>query len=70
MDADVFGHDQMEVANCIFGEGRRFVPFMFYNNRKIGSMLELVKLQKEGRLVSRSKGASGDASTKSECDVS
>ena len=28
---EIYGEDQLEVANCIYGEERRFVPYLYLN---------------------------------------
>lgn len=42
---EISGADQMEVANCLYGEdNRRFVPFIYLNQKKLGSYGELHQL--------------------------
>lgn len=38
---EISGQDQMEVANCIYGDDRRFVPFIYLNNERLGGYGEL-----------------------------
>ena len=39
---EISGQDQMEVANCIYGEdNRRFVPYVYLNQQRLGSYGEL-----------------------------
>ena len=39
---EISGLDQMEVANCIYGiEERRFVPYVYLNQERLGSYGEL-----------------------------
>jgi hypothetical protein len=40
----------MEVANCIYGKNRRFVPMVFLNKGKVGGYGELFEMQKAGTL--------------------
>lgn len=47
---EISGVDQMEVANCIYGEDRRFVPFIYLNNERLGSYGELFNMDKAGTL--------------------
>ena len=48
---EISGTDQMEVANCIYGDDRRFVPYVYYNKEKVGGYGELFNLDKEGKLT-------------------
>ena len=47
------GLDQMQVANCIFGKERRFVPYIYLGGKNLGSFAELYDLhqKKEVRKV-------------------
>jgi len=40
----------MEVANCIYGKERRFVPLVYLNGAKIGGFGELFEMQKAGTI--------------------
>ena len=44
----------MEVANCIFGEERRYVPYIFLNHQRIGGYGELYEMEQQGNLKSAS----------------
>jgi glutaredoxin len=48
---EIYGEDQMEVANCIYGKERRFVPLVFLNKAKVGGFGELFEMQKAGTLT-------------------
>ena len=41
LDRDTLGFDQMEVANCIYGKERRFVPFFMVDQQRIGPFYKL-----------------------------
>jgi len=47
---EISGVDQMEVANCIYGEDRRFVPYVYLNQQRLGSYGELHLLDRDGAL--------------------
>ena len=47
---EIAGVDQMEVANCIYGEDRRFVPYIYLNQQRLGSYGELFDLDRSGAL--------------------
>lgn len=48
---EISGIDQMEVANCIYGmDERRFVPFVYLNQERLGSYGELVHMDQQGTL--------------------
>ena len=48
---EISGADQMEVANCIYGQDeRRFVPFVYLNQQRLGSYGELHVMDKQGTL--------------------
>ena len=38
---EIIALDLMEVANCIFGEADRYVPYIYYNQERLGSYGEL-----------------------------
>ena len=49
---ELYGKDQMEVANCIFGDKQieRYVPLTYYNGRIIKTYEELHDLDADGKL--------------------
>ena len=48
---EISGADQMEVANCIYGiDERRFVPFVYLNQERLGSYGELHQMDQAGTL--------------------
>ena len=48
---EISGVDQMEVANCIYGmDERRFVPFVYLNQERLGSYSELHQMDQVGTL--------------------
>ena len=48
---EISGVDQMEVANCIYGmDERRFVPFVYLNQERLGSYSELHQMDHVGTL--------------------
>lgn len=52
---EISGVDQMEVANCIYGDDRRFVPFVYLNQQRLGSYGELHQMDQAGTLVPSAK---------------
>merc|ERR1719253_390765 len=48
---EMYGEDQMEIANCVYGEERRFVPYIYYDQKRLGSYGELYQLDQEGKVV-------------------
>ena len=40
----ITGEEQMDAANCIYGKGRRFVPFVYLNQKPLGTFGDLYKL--------------------------
>ena len=55
---ELYGEDQVEIANCIYGQDRRFVPFVYLGGKALGSFGELYKLH-QARQV-RSAAGLGD----------
>jgi glutaredoxin 3 len=49
---EIYGEDQMEVANCIYGKSQRFVPMIYMNQSKVGGYGELYQLSKDGQIKS------------------
>ena len=47
---EISGADQMEVANCIYGDDRRYVPYVYLNQKRLGGYGELHNMDKEGTL--------------------
>ena len=48
---EISGVDQMEVANCLYGaDKRRFVPFVYLNQERLGSYGELHQMDSKGTL--------------------
>ena len=47
---EISGVDQMEVANCIYGDDRRFVPYVYLNSQRLGSYGELHQMDQAGTL--------------------
>ena len=44
--------DQRHVSNCLYGRSeQRFVPVIFFNQKKLGGFGELLALEKNGGLV-------------------
>ena len=41
---EINGEEQMDAANCIYGKGRRFVPFIYLNQKPLGTFGDLYKL--------------------------
>ena len=40
--------DKVELANCIFGQGRAFVPVIYMDQKKVGGYGELLDMSKKG----------------------
>ena len=38
----------MEIANCIYGKGRRYVPYIYMDKQRVGGYGELYEMHKEG----------------------
>ena len=43
-------NDQMEIANCIFGMKQRYVPYIYMDNKRVGSYGELWDMHQTGVL--------------------
>ena len=48
---EIQGIDQVEVANCIYGDKRRFVPQIYMNDKHVGGFSELYSMHQKGEIT-------------------